>query len=590
MTVDQTLVRRRTTEIDISETPVGQFRPLDIYSEATDYRESVSRYEAIATISLGYTGKSKDGRPIPRASRQDDDRQIHLHDGTGRADGLRKRLEEGKYRKLMVAFPFDDPNLFVQQRFTYYTQTALKLHGDEHGLTEIVNTPVKRQRTNTRTGEITTVDEVESVHHFHAAGTDRFKELVKHCKVATSIYFYLAAWDADGFKVEFPDGMGYYRIRTTSRNSVRTLLAEIREVAKRTHGQIAGIPFELGVDHREVAGPDGSKRTIPVWTAVFKGPPNAVLSSRTFVLTAQDGIEQARMLSLPAPAQETLDDLERGYAEGEFTEAEGDVIPGEIVEPTDEELARVNSGGLCDPVHWGRLFHLEVKDSRYATDEGRADLLLELTDFQTSSLAEHLRTLNEDQATRFYLRVRAAVMRAKNEDEPDRAERLAAEANNLLYGEEEPDPQPVNWPRETAPEDPVLEAALAPAPAPPVVSADFREVPAEPAPAAEQKYGPDPWDRDEAEPEQPTLFAGEAAPAEAPASDAPDTGAADALFVELCQKVAAATSAKALDELAGRVKLADMGHELELDHIVDLGQRIDDARTRLPQPRTAAKA
>ena len=122
-------------------TPVHEFRALDTY--AGGLSDEAPRLEALATISAGrkvlYAGDNPahKGKSFPQAAKRDDERHIYLHDTMGRAPGLAAALEAGHYRRLTVAFPFDDPAAFVQQRFVAYSATALLAYGDQDSMTII---------------------------------------------------------------------------------------------------------------------------------------------------------------------------------------------------------------------------------------------------------------------------------------------------------------------------------------------------------------------------------------------------------------------------------------------------------------------
>jgi hypothetical protein len=260
---------RRDQPLDLAETPIGQFQPLDLHTEG--WTKPVERLEALATISAGYKTTSQKGFEIPARTRPEDERQIHLHDPLGRAPGLAAALEATGYRSLMIAFGHDDPRLFLQQSFRIYTTSALVAYGDASGMTEIFTREETQQRTDRKTGEIRNVTAAVADHVTYGPKTERFAAIAKAAKVYSSLYFYLASWTPEGPRVIFPDGVGCYRLRTTSRNSVEAIVAQLKELARYSQGQLAGIPFELSLTHREAADPFGKKQTIPVWSIVPKG-------------------------------------------------------------------------------------------------------------------------------------------------------------------------------------------------------------------------------------------------------------------------------------------------------------------------------
>lgn len=322
----------------------------------------VGRFDALATISAGERGPAQNNRPgYPQAVK---DGRICLHDEAGRAPGLKQALEETGYKSLTVAFPGDDESLFLQQRFAAYTQTALLAYGDASGIYEIIGEKENAQ------------------HVFRAPGTPEFRAALDKCKVTVSVYFHLAEWDNDlSPRVVFPDGLGLYRLRFTSRNSLRNILASLDTIRRYTGGKVAGLPLELSISYREVSGPDGAKRKIAVWQCLLKPPRGQVLDSRTFREIANAGIAEAEALMLPAP-----EDMQDALRDGPVTDLDEAVV---------ENIA---AGGTCSYDYWIKRFHATVKGTDLATDGGRRDFLAMYTNGETDSLADFLKTASEDDA------------------------------------------------------------------------------------------------------------------------------------------------------------------------------------------------
>ena len=322
------------------------------------------RVDALAVISCGYRGKSEGNRPgLPRASRPGDEQQIHLHDSEGRAPGLAAALEAGGYRQLQIAFPLNDG--FIIQRFTRYSATRLELYGDESAITEIIpGDPPRHKRWD--------------------AGTPEYERLVKTCKADTRIYFCLAEWTPTGPQVVFPDGLGTYAIRTTSQHSVRSIMGTLAYTSKFTRGGIAGLPFLLSVDHREVAGPDGTKRNIPVWTITTKPPEGARLSSRTFRALATSALREGAQLMLAAPDERTWEDME----------SDGPLVD----EPSEAEIVQLAAGGLCDYDFWVKSWHARARGTAWDSDEARASFIGGFTGGATESLSDYLHGASEERA------------------------------------------------------------------------------------------------------------------------------------------------------------------------------------------------
>ncbi|MCR4376329.1 MAG: hypothetical protein NUW22_15920 [Acidobacteria bacterium] len=355
------------------------------------------RVDALAIISCGYRGEPQGNRPgLPRASRQGDDRQIHLHDPMNRAPGLRAALEATGYRSLLITFPLEEG--FLVQRFSRYSATRLEVYGDARSITWI----------DDRNPE-------KPVHHTFEGGTDEYRRLAATCKADTRIYFTLAEWGKDGPEVVFADGLGFYAIRTTSAHSVRSIQSTI-DYTRRFTRRIAGLPFVLEIDYREVAGPDGRKRTIPVWTITTRPPEGIRLSSRTFSAIATQALTQGAALMLPAPSPETWEDAE----------AAG---PPPIDEPTDEEMAQLAEGGLCDYDHWIKTWHALARGTRFEADAAREAFIADYTSGQDASLAEFLRGTSEEGAAGLIAALGEAVSQ-------DRRARLSGQ-HQAIFGTEE---------------------------------------------------------------------------------------------------------------------------------------------------------
>lgn len=323
---------------------IDDFVPLDVYEQA----RPGPRVDALATVSAGRKGANN----VPQASR---DGTIVLHDPEGRAPGLKAALEAAGFKSLTVAFPFNDPNQFIQQRFAEYSASKLLAYGDAQGLTVI---GAKGERV------------------FLEAGSSEFREYLRRpgLKVQVSVYFHLAAWEPEPH-IYFPDGFGYYRLRFTSRNSLHNLKATLDHLRKFTRGLIAGIPLTLRLVNREVAGPDGSRRNVPVWTFTMQPPTTQTLTSGNLQRLLGAGLEAGRSLVLPPPQAE-------GY---ELAALEGpDPDLDDPPDPTEADLRRLETG--FNPDEWrGRYFAI-TQGTPYAERPGRAWLVHRATDGSTDSL------------------------------------------------------------------------------------------------------------------------------------------------------------------------------------------------------------
>lgn len=385
---------------------IDQFALLDVY--AGGVATETPRTAAIATISAGERvyatadGRSgaedRFGKPQrTKPFRMKDGSwagRIVLHDRLGRAPGLRRALDEGEWGRLTIAFPFDDPARFIHCRFANYSTSQLLAHGDQHAL--MVLGPRGYERVE--------------------AGSDRYQDAVAGCKVQVSVYFCLAEWVGQHAEVVFPDGVGaYYRLRFTSRNSLREILAGLRSIGQFTGGKIAGVPFELRIDFREVAGPDGKKRMIPVWTIATRPPETVRLSSGNFAAVMGHALSQGRALMLPAPAEPTIEDAQHeGYTE-DLDEVEADGIAVESA--SDDEIDLIRRGGRCNADYWNRLWHAAVRGSRFQNDDQRAAFLGAYSGGLTRSLTAYLQAANEREAQALVLAVTEQIGRERAERE-----------------------------------------------------------------------------------------------------------------------------------------------------------------------------
>lgn len=354
---------------------IDSFKLLDIYAGGVS--DEAPRVESLATISAGYRAASRGERPgLPQRST---DGTIYLHDGTGRAPGLARALEQNGKKRLTIAFPFDDPARFIHCRFMAYSATELLAFGDEtHLLVLIPGRGYSR------------VD----------AGTKDYDAWLAKCKVSVSVYFCLAEWGADGPEIVFPDGVGaYYRLRFTSRHSLRSILAGLRSIGQFTQGRIAGVPFDLAIDYREVADATGKKRTIPVWSIATKPPGGKRLTSRNFSETMSYALDQGAALMLPAPTPPTLEDA---LSEPPYEDLDETIVEGVIVEPSDRDIDLIARGGRCNEGTWRAMFFSAVRGTEFDGDESpsRAAWLREYTRGHYTSLSEFLHWATEAEAQR----------------------------------------------------------------------------------------------------------------------------------------------------------------------------------------------
>jgi hypothetical protein len=442
-TNDQAMARRQQGGA-IATTPTGAidaFKILDIYAGGVS--DEAPRVEALATISAGYRAKSDGNRPgNPQRST---DGTIFLHDATNRAPGLKRALAQRANKALTIAFPFDDPASFIHCRFQAYSATELLAFGDETHLMVLV--PGKGYQR------------VE-------AGTDAYSDWLGKCKVNVSVYFCLAEWGPDGPEITFPDGVGaYYRLRFTSRNSLRSILAGLRAIGQFTGGRIAGVPFDLTLDYREAADPTGKKRTIPVWTIATKPPGGRRLTSRNFSETMSYALDQGSALMLPPPTPPTL---EEALAEPPDADMDAMVVEGVVVgEPSDREVELIARGGRCNEAPWRAMFFSAVRGSEFDGDEShdRAAWLRAYTKGRFDSLTAFLHWATEKDAQAMVVAVDRELERRRIEREgrgeppPQRPAATARRSYADLFREEEIDAPPASTDEPEPEEDPPFKYA-----------------------------------------------------------------------------------------------------------------------------------
>ncbi len=366
------------------------FRILDIHSEEGSV-ETGQRPDWIGVISAGFRNDqgwpemSKDGTIYVAPT----DRE--------RAKNLVAALAANDNKKLTIAFPYDDLDSIIIQRFARRSATALEVYGDARTLTEIKQAgtrPVTYADGKPKMKDGAPVMEPIFEHVTYPAGSPEYKVLVKTCKAEIHVLFALAEWEGMRPVVKFPDGVGWYALRFTSRNSLQSIAGKLQEISTRmTRGRIAGIPFELSIGYREVAAPDGKKRKVAVWRLDFV-PPQMVrlVDSGNLQNLLSAAIDEGRRLrGLPAP--------EYGIEQAMAEEPDIDLEMG--AERAVEILT--NGDPPCDVRHWEAQWFAAVKDSRFDADDARADFLerhtAELPGGGFDSLADFLEQATEGQAS-----------------------------------------------------------------------------------------------------------------------------------------------------------------------------------------------
>lgn len=359
---------------------VGLLKP-----HAHGISEEPLRIDALATISAGRK-MERNGKSYPQVSR---DGTIHISDASGRAPGLAAELKRRGGKSLTIAVVSNNPSDVLQQRFAVYSTTRLLAYGNEKGVTVIHVRDVQGPD-----GKVVP----EAIRKHYPAGSDKYAEAVEKCKVQTSFYFVLARWDEQGNpKLVFPDGLGFYRLRFTSLNSAENIRSQLAYIASLplTGGRIAGIPLELSIDYRDVAGPDGSRRNVPVWTLVLRPPSTIELDVAATTRILERGMAQAEGLALPMPRLETFEDAE---VEGPDIDLDQAVIEGEARTVSPDEVRHLRDGGKADPDWLIRQYFAGAGRTSLRDDEGRERFLLAFTGGKTGSLAEFAATATRRQS------------------------------------------------------------------------------------------------------------------------------------------------------------------------------------------------
>jgi len=216
----------------------------------------------------------------------------------------------------------------------------------------------------------------------------------------------LAEYVEDGVRLVMPDGLGYYRIRTTSRNSVRRFLEMWECLRRYTGGRPAGVPVDISVQLEEVVTPDGTRRRVPVWQFEMRTPDGSPLTSRVLPSITRQAIAESERLSLPAP------ELPPDDADADIEPQDDDVVD-------DVELAR-----SCDAEFYRRAWFSTVAGTPWESDEARHQWIRDYTGGQYESLSAFLQSATEAVATEMLNAIREQV--ASWRDTQERADLIRA--------------------------------------------------------------------------------------------------------------------------------------------------------------------
>jgi hypothetical protein len=376
--------------------PMDDFRPLDKYAGG----EADDDYGVpwIATISAGYMQTTdKDGktleRPYPKASRPGDREWIHMtQEDKLLAPGLWSAVEAGNYRYLDVAVADNNPRAFLLQHFEKRSSTRLEMYGDARAITVI------EAEKRTERGHDVWVPKGRRVVEA-ARDPEEYRELVLQCNNSVSFLFTLARWETDPEqpgrwrpRQYWPasDGLGVYRLRFTSRNSLRSLIQSLRQVSRMTGGRFKGLPLRLFPHFRDAADPAGVSREIVYWNLRFMPPQDLELTPALWADLATDALQQGAMLDLP----------KADFVMGE-TEFDEDIR--RLPAPSQHALTALSSSPPCDARFYQQAWFARVKDSDLASESARAEFLWAFTADKpniqrTDSLTAFLERASEDEA------------------------------------------------------------------------------------------------------------------------------------------------------------------------------------------------
>jgi hypothetical protein len=282
--------------------PIASMNILDPYEES-GVAKPQTHANALGTISAGYLA-NKNGKTYPQRS---SDGTIYIAGddaAKARVPGLAQALKHEGGKKLTIAFLSNNPHDYIQQRFAKYG-SPYRIYGDEKSLTVIDKTK-------------------KTLETFHA-GTPEYKRWLKECNPQYNIYFVLATWGENGEpSILMPDGFGYYRLRTNSRQSMNNIMSSLYSLYAITNNHIAGVPLTLQIVYRESTDQHGVNRTVPVWSLVMQPPGGMMLTNHNFAQLTSGGFQAVQNMqhALPAPEIETIDAF---VAEVEVEDGDSDI-------------------------------------------------------------------------------------------------------------------------------------------------------------------------------------------------------------------------------------------------------------------------
>lgn len=407
--------------------PIDRFRLLDAFTGGLV--EPRKQQPTLATVSAGYNANAgKRGEQMKPVVSRDGTIYVNGRENLALAfeqvPGLAKALQATNRKRLTITFPFDEPELFIQQHFACRSASRLQVYGDHTGLTRIRTEDVDRE-----TGEKTNLP--RPLHEFYPAGSEEFEKLLPYVKVETNIYFFLADWEGREPRVLMPDGLGLYRLRMTSRNSAHGIVNSLKWISQLTGGRFAGVPFDLWHEQMEVPGPDGRRRNVPVWQLIPRPPEALALTSGNFRQIFSSALIQGEQLKILPPPDRTIDVAALDGPAYDAPLNDGPSLEGPEMEDEAEERPSVTPaqqaafnaamrGGLCDPARARRRFFGDFGDT-VLNDEGpRATMMREYSKGSYSSLGAYLADCTEGEASNLMAFAKLWLARKAEAERPRR--------------------------------------------------------------------------------------------------------------------------------------------------------------------------
>lgn len=216
---------------------------------------------------------------------------------TALMDSLKKD-SDGKLRRIPITLLYDDLGLNFQSQYKSYIGKTLFCSGDGVNANRAFSSKTDR----TKVGGYEPCKCICERAEFGYQGKDK-------CKITGRLQFIIRGAERIG---------GVHIFRTTSRNSVVSMLSSLSMIQRITNGHMAGIPLELVVSPKLTTDPEGKQQTIYVVSIEFMGSMQVLQETvhQLHLANAEYGIqigrieEEARALlsAQPSPFPDELDD------------------------------------------------------------------------------------------------------------------------------------------------------------------------------------------------------------------------------------------------------------------------------------------